>query len=98
MRGIYVTFAAVCLSVPAYAQGPAGDLLQLIRDNDLAALKTKLAKGADVNTADARGTTLLIHAAAIGSPEAVKLLLDSGADAKTKNALEQTALLLGAAD
>jgi ankyrin repeat protein len=98
MRGIYISAVAVCLTVSACAQDPAGDLLQLIRGNDLVALKTRLAGSEAANTADARGTTLLIHAAATGSPEAVKLLLDSGADPKVKNQLEETALLLGAGD
>ena len=60
-------------------------------------MKARLAKGADVvNTRDPRGSTLLMHAAAIGSPEAVKLLLDSGADVNAKNQFEATALILGA--
>ena len=42
-------------------------------------------KAAAVDTRDQRGTTLLMHAAAIGSPDAVKLLLDSGADVNAKN-------------
>ena len=37
-----------------------------------------------------------MHAAAIGSPEAVKLLLESGAEVNAKNEVEATALILGA--
>jgi ankyrin repeat protein len=97
MRG----FCAVCitfgLSAAAYAQGNAGDLIQAIRNNDLASLKANIAKGSGVvNTRDQRGSTLLMHAAAIGSPEAVKLLLESGADVNAKNEVEATALILGA--
>ena len=88
MRGIYVAVIAVCLSAPAHAQNSTDDLLPLIRNNDLTALKSRLANGADLNI-------LLIHAAAIGSPEAVKLLLDAGADAKAKNQVDETALISG---
>ena len=49
-----------------------------------------------MDTRDQRGTTLLMHAAALGSPEAVRLLLESGADVNAKNDLEATALILGA--
>jgi ankyrin repeat protein len=98
MRGSYVSVLALCLVAGAQAQNPADELIKLIRADDLTALKARFAAGANVNTADSRGTTLLIHAAAIGSPDAVKLLLESGADAKAKNQLEETALLLGAGD
>lgn len=98
MRGIYVTCIAVGLCVSSQAQNTAEDLLQLIRNDDLSTLKTRLTNGAHVDTADSRGTTLLLHAAAIGSPEAVKLLLDSGANVKAKNQVDETALLLGAGD
>jgi ankyrin repeat protein len=96
MREFCLVCVAVCLSVAAYAQSDADELLQAIRNNDLAALKARLAKGAGVDTRDRRGSTLLMHAAALGSPEAVKLLLDNGADPNAKNDLEATALILGA--
>ncbi len=96
MRGFWGIAVAVCLSGGAGAQSTADELIQYIRNNDLTALKSCLAKGAAVDTRDQRGTTLLMHAAAIGSPEAVKLLLGSGADVNAKNDLEATALILGA--
>ncbi len=97
MRGLGVICITFCLSAAAHAQGNASDLIQAIRNNDLASLKANLAKGGGVvNTRDQRGSTLLMHAAAIGSPEAVKLLLESGADVNAKNEVEATALILGA--
>jgi ankyrin repeat protein len=99
MRGLFLLGVAACVCVlPACAQNSAGDLIELIRGNDLPGLKARFAQGADVNTRDARGTTLLMHASAIGSPDAVKLLLDSGADANAKNELDATALILGASN
>ncbi len=96
MRGFCVISIAACLSAAACAQNTADDLIQAIRKNDLAALKASFAKGAAVDTRDQRGTTLLMHAAAVGSPEAVRLLLDKGADVNARNELEATALILGA--
>jgi ankyrin repeat protein len=85
------------VSVAAHAQGNAGDFIQAIRNNDLGSLKAGFTKSAGaVNTRDQRGSTLLMHAAAIGSPEAVKLLIDSGADVNAKNEVDATALILGA--
>jgi ankyrin repeat protein len=96
MRGFCVISIVVSLSAAASAQTTADDLIQAIRKNDLASLKSGLAKGAAVDTRDQRGTTLLMHAAAVGSPEAVKLLLDKGADVNARNELEATPLILAA--
>src|ERR1035438_2887048 len=96
MREFCLVCVAACLSATAYSQSDVCELQQLIRNNDLAALKARLAKGAGVDARDRRGSTLLMHAAAVGSAEAVKLLLDSGADPNAKNDLEATPLILGA--
>src|ERR1035441_9784815 len=96
MRGFCLVCVAACLSAAGYSQSNADEMIQAIRNNDLASLKTRLAQGVDVNSRDRRGSTLLMHAAALGSPEAVKLLLDNGADPNAKNDLEATALILGA--
>jgi ankyrin repeat protein len=86
------------LCVSALSQNTTEDLVQLIRTDDLGGLRARLGSGAKVDAADSRGTTLLMQASAIGSPDAVKLLLESGADAKAKNQLDETALLLCAGD
>jgi ankyrin repeat protein len=96
MREFCLVCVAACLSAASYAQSNADELIQAIRNNDLASLKARLAKGAPVDARDQRGSTLLMHAAAIGSPEAVKLLLESGAQVNVKSDLEATALILGA--
>ncbi|MEO7650104.1 MAG: ankyrin repeat domain-containing protein, partial [Bryobacteraceae bacterium] len=70
---------------------------QAIRNNDLATLRS-LVKTVDVNAKDRRGSTPLMYAASIGSPEATKLLLDSGADVRVKNAFDATALLWAGGD
>ena len=96
MRGFCAISIAASLCAAACAQPAAGDLIQAIRQNDIAYLKSSFAKGAAVDTRDQRGTTLLMHAAAIGSPEAVKFLLDKGADVNARNELDATPLILGA--
>jgi ankyrin repeat protein len=96
MRGFCLVCVAACLSAAGYSQSNADEMIQAIRNNDLASLKARLAQGVDVNSRDQRGSTLLMHAAALGSPDAVKLLLQSGADPNAKNDLEATALILGA--
>ena len=100
MRGFCVIAVAACLSIGASAQTtadePIAELIRDIRKNDLASLKARFAKGLPVDTRDQRGTTLLMHAAALGSPEAVKLLIGSGADVNARNDVDATALILGA--
>ena len=70
----------------------AGRFYELIRSNDLKGLKAQ-AEVAGVDLRDDRGATPLMHAAAIGSIEAVRLLLDAGADVNARNASGATALL-----
>ena len=69
-------------------RGPSGDAFySAIRANDLATLQTLLKAGADVNATDPRGgATPLMHAAAAGSIDAMKLLLDTGANVNAGNA------------
>src|ERR1017187_8190018 len=99
MRGMGIIAAVVlCLSPVAVGETPGDTLFQAIRTNDLSYLKAQLAKAADVNTRGRREMTLLMYAAAFGSPEAVKLLLDSGEDVNAKSSLDATALVWAAAD
>ena len=76
----------------ALAQAP-DELIRAVRDNNLNLLKT-----GDVNARDARGNTLLMRAAAFGSADAVRLLLDRGAEVDAKNQFGATALIFGAND
>ena len=79
----------------ARGQGTGTPFYQAIRSNDLPGLRVLL-RNSDVNARDKRGTTPLMYAAAIGSLEAVKLLVDAGADANAKNAFDATALMWAA--
>src|SRR5437870_734100 len=98
MRFIWVMAVLLCACLTAGSDTPSDALFQAIRNNDLSFLKAELTKGASVDTRDKRGSTLLMHAAAFGSVEAVKLLLDAGADVNAKNSVDASALIWGAAD
>ena len=75
-----IAAAAALALTGATAESTADELFQAVRKNDLAHLKKQIKNGAGVNTGDKRGGTLLMHAAAFGSVDAMKLLLDLGAD------------------
>src|SRR5260370_6037521 len=74
------------------------DFYSAIRENALARLKLITASGADVNLRDARGSTPLMHAAALGSLEALKLLLNPGAHVTAQNGLDSTSLTCGTSE
>src|SRR5262245_874209 len=69
------------------------DIYQAIRQNDIGRLEAFLASGASVDLRDSRGATPLMHAAAVGSIEAMRLLMKAGADVNAKNGLDATALV-----
>ena len=89
--------AMAMLAVPAGAGEDAAELFRAIRNDDLAHLKAHVNK-TNVNARDRRGATLLMHAAAFGSADAVKLLLASGADVNAHNDFDATALIWAAHD
>src|ERR1035438_4369901 len=74
------------------------ELLTAIRKGDLAAVKTLLAHGADVNARDAKGASALMYAAIYGDLECMNLLLDKGADPNASNDLSINALMWAASD
>ena len=79
--------------------GATSDALDnTIRANQLPALGTLLKQPANANLADDRGVTPLMNAAVAGSVEAMKLLLDRGADPRARNAFGSTALMWSATD
>ena len=92
MRGALL--CAVALTAFA-ASNPSDELHQTIRANDLVRLKQLISKPENVNLKDRHGVTPLMYAAAVGSVDAMKMLLAAGADAKAKNAFDATALMWG---
>ena len=89
------------LAVAAMAQGPEKDperFYSAIRDNNLTELKTLLSQKASADPPDNHGITPLMYAAEIGSVDAMRLLLDRGADVNAQNAFGSTALMWSVSD
>jgi ankyrin repeat protein len=68
-----------------------------IRNNDVVALR-QLIRDPGPKTRDARGNSPLMYAAALGSLESMRLLLDAGADPNIANAFAATPLMWCAGD
>ena len=68
-----------------------------IRSNDVAALK-ELLRAPGLKARDARGNSPLMYAAALGTPDVLRLLLDAGADPNAANELGATPLMWCAGD
>jgi len=91
--------AMLLLSAAASAQTPAADdrFYRAIREDDLATLRA-LVRDRGVETKDAQGQTPLMLAAAFGSRESVRILLDSKADVRAVGNGGVTALHLATMD
>jgi len=91
-----VAFLAMTLAVLSQAAENSPFYLP-IRNNDLPALR-KLIRDPGPKARDARGNSPLMYAAALGSPESMRLLHDAGADPNTANDLDATPLMWCAGD
>src|ERR1044071_6921544 len=89
--------AVVLLPFPLAPQD-SSSLFDAVRSGDLHALKTGLRKADAAKAKDSKGVTLLMYAAAFGSPEAVRMIIDAGADLNAKNSFDATALMWAAGD
>ncbi len=100
MKRIFVAFLVLSTTIAAQDAGTSSDAFYaVIRDNDLISLQAMLKAGANPNVPDPRGgATPLMHAAVVGSVDAMKLLLDNGADVNAANATGATALMWTATD
>ena len=86
MRSLFIL--AAMTPVIAFAD-PSQDLLKAVKSHDIAAMKTAIAAGADVNTKDEGGNTPLN--CAIWWPDEVKLLIESKADVNLHQPLSSAA-------
>jgi ankyrin repeat protein len=73
------------------------DFYRVIRANDLAHLRSMIAS-ADVNSKDSHGETPLMYAAAVGSVDAMKVLLSKKADVNAQTEFGATALMWSVSD
>ena len=99
-KRLVVGLVVCTAALSAQEGGPSGDAFyQAIRDNDLTRLQAVLKSGANPNASDPRGGgTPLMYTAAVGSIEAMTMLLDHGADVNAANNVGATALMWGATD
>jgi ankyrin repeat protein len=91
------TVALLTLCFFATKGNASDDLFRAIRDGNAAVIKAHLTK-ADLEMRDRRGATPLMHAAAFGNLETMKVLLEAGADPNARDAFDATALLWSARD
>ena len=85
--------AAVCwMGSQAIAQEQAS-LFEILRHGDSVKFRIAIRAGADVNSRDADGTTLLMQAAVYATAADLEFLLVHGADANAKNKSGHTALM-----
>ncbi|OGV46439.1 MAG: hypothetical protein A2017_02010 [Lentisphaerae bacterium GWF2_44_16] len=80
--------------VSAYCESPDEKLIASIKASNQNALKQALAEGANVNLADANGTTVLMLAITFGQTENVKTLLEKGADISMEDIRGNNALFI----
>ncbi len=85
------------IAVAAMAQD-SGKFYSAIRENNLNHWNASLDQKSSADTADDHGITPLMIAAEIGSVEAMRLLLDRGADINAQNAFGSTALMWSVSD
>src|SRR5262252_6969703 len=97
MRQIFFSLAISAAVAFSATAGDNTDLFQAIRNGDIAFIKAHLTK-AEIEVRDGHGATPLLHAAAFGNFQTLKLLLDGGADVNAHNDFGATALLWAARD
>jgi len=89
---------SVAATAPQPAAAPGDAPYQAIRANNLPQLKTLVRTAADANAKDEAGNPLVMVAAAVGSTDSMRFLLDAGADVNAQNAFGSTALIWSATD
>src|SRR5262245_41357418 len=84
-------------ALAAQSAPPAGpkveDVFRAIRANDLDALRLLVSKADATAVKDGVGTTPLHYAATYGTLDAVRLLVDAGADLRARTSTEVTPLI-----
>lgn len=89
-----LSLAAAVLGAQTPTPAPADQMYAAIRSGDPARVGALLQAGADLNMKERRGgATPLMHAAAFGSVDTMRLLIDKGADVNARSAAGATALI-----
>jgi ankyrin repeat protein len=90
------SFVLVMMSGAVLLAADSSDLLVAIRRGDYQQAQSLLRSGANVNAADADGTTALMHAVIESDARMMRLLIENRANVNAKNALDSTALMYAA--
>lgn len=77
---------------PAATTEDHSEVFRAIRNGDVSWLRAHVSS-ANVETRDGRGATPLMHTAAFGNLQAMRLLIEKGADVNARNNADATALL-----
>ena len=94
-----VVVAAVALGAQAPAPGGPDESYQAIRSGDQARIAAIAGNASEINAPERRGgATPLMQAAAFGSLEAMRLLIDKGAVVNARSSAGATALMWAVAD
>ena len=94
-----VLFLCGAVVIAQDAGNPGDAFYAAIRANDLGRLQVMLKSGANPNITEPRsGVTPLMHSAIVGSADAMKLLLDNGADPNLTTTAGSTALMFSVTD
>ena len=88
-----IPVAAMCSLAISYAQSPTRDLFEALRQGDAAKVQASVNQGADANSRDELGNTLLMQAALYSTPALMQFLLERGADPKGANERGYNALM-----
>ena len=96
---ISLTFGLVALAAQTPGQEPADELYAAIRGGDFGKTSALVRDSTVANVKERRGgATPLMNAAALGSLETMRLLLDKGADINARNTGGATALMWAVSD
>jgi ankyrin repeat protein len=92
MSRVWAVLLLLTLAVPCRSLA-APELINAIRQNDVAAVRSALTSERVELIADDTGTTPLMYAALVGGPEVIRLLIDHGAHVNASNRSGATALM-----
>jgi uncharacterized protein len=92
------SFVLLAAAVFCHAGSLSDDLYQAIRANDLKGLGALVRGPAEANTKDSHAEMPLMYAATVGSADAMRLLIERGADVNAQNESGATALIWSATD
>src|SRR5215468_4359025 len=81
------------MAAPANCQVQEQPLFEALRQGEVAKVRAAISKGADVNSRDQYGNTLLMQAAVYATRADLEFLLTRGADVNAANKAGHTALM-----